>query len=1076
MKLLSIVILSIFSAILSAVANAGTGPGTFSYEGRLYDDQGTPVSATNVSFRVQVYDDHADCVLYEETFVKDLSTTRGLFSFQLGSGTVSSTYLTNLRSALVNDGISRTIHGCSYTPASNTDRKIKIAVSEAGGTISEFSDVLTLGSAAYAMTADTLQGLAPADFIRTNASALSQSNIESLFTNTGFANLLKVANGNFTESSAAGAVLPSVTTVPATPPAAGTIWYDQATTKLKYSTGTSIVDLQAPSGSGSLTSVGLSLPSIFAVTGSPVTSSGTFTATLNSQSSGFVFAGPATGSAAPPTFRALASTDLPTNGYDSTYARIDGNTVASSISLGTNSGHGVSLRTNAIARLTIDANGNVGIGTNAPGTRLDVAGGIRIGNESASCSPAMNGTLRNNGTQLEFCDGSTWRPFATSTLTSLNGLSSATQTFGIGTAGASPSWQSASAQHTLNIPMASAAGTTAGLLSNTEYLSLTSKLGTALPSGQVWVGNSIGVAAAVAPSGDASLTNTGSFTVQALRGNTVTAGLPSGDGAVLRWTSAGAGSWTPAFLRMSDIRTNVGANVLPGTACLTSETLAWSSVTDSFVCQTIQIDSTQIAYGTVAQNLVFAGPSSGNGSPTFRTLTAGDLPSGVATQWTTSGTTINYSGKVGIGTATPSHPLDIAGEGTLRLTGAGTGSTSGPAILLRANGSGSSVNANIWETRSSANGLTLEHNLLNDGGSRVPYMAIRRSSSNALVSVGFAAAQFGIGTTNPSGLLEVRADPVTTSAGKSILLNAQSSSNNYGGSIILKPGDSGPGYAPSGVGIGTYSPLATLHVTDSLGQASVRIGDPIPTSQPQLSFYSEAGESRITAGTGGDFEVVPKNGKVSFLAGDTSSVGVSIGGALPRSGSILDLYGTTAMIVPQGTTVERPSPGVVGMIRYNSSDSLFEVYQGGAWRNLSTVNVSDARLKTSIEPISNALSTVDLLKPVSYHWDQSNPRANGLGVQREIGFIAQDLETVLPGVVRVDSEGYRTVDYGKIVSVAIAAIKELKTQLAVSRDANATLKAEVEALKADAAKSRSDMDAMKSYLCTQGASAPWCAH
>lgn len=67
------------------------------------------------------------------------------------------------------------------------------------------------------------------------------------------------------------------------------------------------------SGSGSVTSVGLSLPSIFSVSGSPVTSSGTLTGTLATESPNAFFAGPSSGStAATPTFRSLVVADVPT--------------------------------------------------------------------------------------------------------------------------------------------------------------------------------------------------------------------------------------------------------------------------------------------------------------------------------------------------------------------------------------------------------------------------------------------------------------------------------------------------------------------------------------------------------------------------------------------------------------------------------------------------------------------------------------------------------------------------------------------------------------------------------------------
>jgi hypothetical protein len=70
--------------------------------------------------------------------------------------------------------------------------------------------------------------------------------------------------------------------------------------------------IQGPIGSvGTVTSVGLSLPNIFNVTNSPVTNAGVLTATLNTETANTVFAGPISGAAATPTFRALEAADVP---------------------------------------------------------------------------------------------------------------------------------------------------------------------------------------------------------------------------------------------------------------------------------------------------------------------------------------------------------------------------------------------------------------------------------------------------------------------------------------------------------------------------------------------------------------------------------------------------------------------------------------------------------------------------------------------------------------------------------------------------------------------------------------------
>lgn len=76
-------------------------------------------------------------------------------------------------------------------------------------------------------------------------------------------------------------------------------------------TAAQIIVQGASSGIGSVSSVGLTVPSRQTVSGSPVTSSGTLTITDNTQNANLVFAGPSSGSAAAPTFRTLVSADVP---------------------------------------------------------------------------------------------------------------------------------------------------------------------------------------------------------------------------------------------------------------------------------------------------------------------------------------------------------------------------------------------------------------------------------------------------------------------------------------------------------------------------------------------------------------------------------------------------------------------------------------------------------------------------------------------------------------------------------------------------------------------------------------------
>ena len=77
---------------------------------------------------------------------------------------------------------------------------------------------------------------------------------------------------------------------------------------------------------------------------------------------------------------------------------------------------------------------------------------------------------------------------------------------------------------------------------------------------------------------------------------------------------------------------------------------------------------------------------------------------------------------------------------------------------------------------------------------------------------------------------------------------------------------------------------------------------------------------------------------------------------------------------------------------------------------------SDERYKTNITEIENALDIVSNLRGVEFDWKKSK--------KHSIGFIAQEVEKVLPQVVSTDKNGYKSVDYSKITAVLAKAIKE----------------------------------------------------
>jgi hypothetical protein len=97
-----------------------------------------------------------------------------------------------------------------------------------------------------------------------------------------------------------------------TSPVIGQEYYDTTLNHLYVWNGSGWEQASGGGGSGTVTSVGLSLPtSIFVLSGTPVTTSGTLTGTLATQTANTVFAGPSTGAAVAPTFRTLVAADIP---------------------------------------------------------------------------------------------------------------------------------------------------------------------------------------------------------------------------------------------------------------------------------------------------------------------------------------------------------------------------------------------------------------------------------------------------------------------------------------------------------------------------------------------------------------------------------------------------------------------------------------------------------------------------------------------------------------------------------------------------------------------------------------------
>ena len=99
---------------------------------------------------------------------------------------------------------------------------------------------------------------------------------------------------------------------------------------------------------------------------------------------------------------------------------------------------------------------------------------------------------------------------------------------------------------------------------------------------------------------------------------------------------------------------------------------------------------------------------------------------------------------------------------------------------------------------------------------------------------------------------------------------------------------------------------------------------------------------------------------------------------------------------------------------------------------------SDKRLKDSITKLENNLGTIQKLKGVVFEWNNENEYFRNDNILHNskaqfsgdsYGFIAQDVEKIIPGVVDTNDDGYKSIEYGQLVSLGIGSIQEQQKRI-----------------------------------------------
>jgi hypothetical protein len=166
----------------------------------------------------------------------------------------------------------------------------------------------------------------------------------------------------------------------------------------------------------------------------------------------------------------------------------------------------------------------------------------------------------------------------------------------------------------------------------------------------------------------------------------------------------------------------------------------------------------------------------------------------------------------------------------------------------------------------------------------------------------------------------------------------------------------------------------------------------------------------------------------NLVVNSGGNTGISIISGSSSSGSLLFGDGTG------GTAAYR------GKIEYDHSNDQFEIRTAatvnGLFSSAGTLTVagdviaygspSDKRLKENIKPIESALDKVSKLQGVTFNWKESG---SILELKEDVGFIAQDVQKVMPELVRENKDGMLSMRHQGIAPILLEAIKELKAEI-----------------------------------------------
>jgi len=313
---------------------------------------------------------------------------------------------------------------------------------------------------------------------------------------------------------------------------------------------------------------------------------------------------------------------------------------------------------------------------------------------------------------------------------------------------------------------------------------------------------------------------------------------------------------------------------------------------------------------------------------------------------------------------------------------------------------------------------------------------IKNNSGDTLFTV-LGNGSVGIPSALTTKLLNVNVPTDADDTGRGITLKSESANDadGIGGNVLIATGDGGTAghltiktehgmYNPGNINIETGGSWGGLHG----GNINITTGD---------TYEWVGGDITLSTGYGdkgaGDIYLIP--GESGGVADSAGKVVIKGGRSLGPDGGNVEISGGFASddnnggdVIISGGDSDNSWGLAGGDVKLipgtgNTSDGLVIVTGSGTYSG-SWTQTSDVRMKENLCEIENAIDLISNLEGKYYNWRIEEFKEKNFDEGKQIGLIAQEVEKIIPEIVRSDSEDFKSIDYSKISVYLIEAVKE----------------------------------------------------